>query len=395
MATKKRVPEIRFQGFSGEWDKKEFVELVYRMTAMSDHSNLPRVEYEDIISGESRLNKDVSQKSCLKKGIEFKPEDILFGKLRPYLNNCLLPSFKGLAVGDFWVLRANASSPHFVYYLTQGIQFQYIANVSSGSKMPRADWSLVSTEGFFCPPCISEQSQIGSFFQNLDAQITLHQRKLSKLDAVKKSMLEKMFPREGAAVPEIRFQGFQGKWESKRLGEIYTERNERGNESLQILSVSIHTGISSGELDDEALGKQVRRSKDKSLYKHVYAGDIVLNMMRAWQGAIGVATIEGMVSPAYITAIPNGSIYPLFMDCSLRRVQIIAQMDNLSYGVTDFRKRLYWDSFVRVESLIPSVPEQQKIAVFFTQLDSLISLQQRELDKLRNIKQAYLEKMFV
>jgi type I restriction enzyme, S subunit len=194
--------------------------------------------------------------------------------------------------------------------------------------------------------------------------------------------------------PQIRFKGFEAAWQRKRLGEIYTERNERGNDSLPILSVSIHSAVSNGELDSETLGKKVRRSEDKSLYKHVYAGDLVLNMMRAWQGALGVAKIEAMVSPAYITAIPDRTIYPLFMDCGLRRPQVVASMDKLSYGVTDFRKRLYWDSFVRVDFDIPSVSEQQKITDFFAHLDSTIALHQRKHDKLVTLKKAMLQKMF-
>ena len=139
--------------------------------------------------------------------------------------------------------------------------------------------------------------------------------------------------------PNIRIKGFDGDWEQRSLGDIYTERNERGNDSLQILSVSIHGGVSDGELDEEGLGKVVRRSEDKSTYKHVYEGDLVFNMMRAWQGAIGVVKTEGMISPAYISAIPNTSVYPPFMDYVLRRKEAIDQINNLSYGVTDFRKR--------------------------------------------------------
>ena len=142
-------------------------------------------------------------------------------------------------------------------------------------------------------------------------------------------------------IPNIRLKGFEGEWEEKTLGELYTERNERGNDSLQILSVSIHDGVSDGELDEEGLGKVVRRSEDKSTYKHVYEGDLVFNMMRAWQGAIGVVKSEGMISPAYISAIPNGDVYPPFMVFALRRKSAVDQINNLSYGVTDFRKRLY------------------------------------------------------
>lgn len=203
-----------------------------------------------------------------------------------------------------------------------------------------------------------------------------------------------MIKETGSKSPRVRFKGFVEAWKQKRLGEIYIERNERGNDSLQILSVSIHSGVSNGELDIETLGKQVRRSEDKSLYKHVYAGDLVLNMMRAWQGAIGVAASEGMVSPAYITAVPNEAIYPPFMDFSLRRSQIVAQMNNLSYGVTDFRKRLYWDSFIRVAVHISSVAEQKKITDYLSRLDDVITLHQRKHDKLVALKQAMLQKMF-
>lgn len=179
-------------------------------------------------------------------------------------------------------------------------------------------------------------------------------------------------------VPKIRFKGFHDDWEQRKLGDIYVERNERGNTELDILSVSIHHGISKNELGTDELGKSVRRSDDKSLYKHVYYGDLVFNMMRAWQGAIGVARNEGMVSPAYISAIPDGSVFPEYMDYCLRRKCIINQINNLSYGVTDFRKRLYWEPFTRVTIMIPSVDEQRKITDVLSRLDHLITLHQKK-----------------
>ena len=171
---------------------------------------------------------------------------------------------------------------------------------------------------------------------------------------------------------------FPFSWEQRKLGELYTERNERGDDTLQILSVSIHSGVSDGELDTDGLGKMVRRSEDKSTYKHVYAGDLIFNMMRAWQGAIGTTKSEGMISPAYISAIPSDEVYPPFMSYLLRRKEAINQINNLSYGVTDFRKRLYWDSFVRVSCLLPSVEEQRYITEVLEKNDTLITLHQRE-----------------
>ena len=142
------------------------------------------------------------------------------------------------------------------------------------------------------------------------------------------------------------------------------------------MSVSIHTGVSDGELDADSLGKLVRRSEDKSTYKHVFDGDLIFNMMRAWQGAIGIAKTEGMVSPAYISAVSNEEVYPPFMNYLLRRKDIISQINNLSYGVTDFRKRLYWDSFIRVSCQLPQKDEQRLIANALESLDNLITLHQ-------------------
>jgi len=195
-------------------------------------------------------------------------------------------------------------------------------------------------------------------------------------------------------VPEIRFKGFDAEWKQRKLGDLYTERNECGNDSLQFLSVTIHSGVSDGELDSDQNGKNVRRSEDKSMYKHVYSGDLVFNMMRAWQGAIGVARSEGMISPAYISAIPNAEVYPPFMNYLMRRKESINQINTLSYGLTDFRKRLYWDSFVKVSCQLPIVSEQKQITDLFEQLDNLIAFQKRKVERLKNAKKAMLTKLF-
>ena len=138
------------------------------------------------------------------------------------------------------------------------------------------------------------------------------------------------------------------------------------------------------------MGKQVRRSEDKSLYKHVHYGDLVFNMMRAWQGAIGVVKSEGMISPAYVSATPDSSIFPEFMDYCLRRDYVINQINNLSYGVTDFRKRLYWESFIRVDVMLPLAGEQKQITRILRSLDCLITLHQHKSKVLRFAKKLFL-----
>ena len=187
------VPEIRLEGFEGEWKEKEFSKLVKRVTQSSNSDSLPKVEFEDIVSGQGQLNKDISSKFDNRKGIHFKPGYTLYGKLRPYLNNWLLPKFEGVALGDFWVFDPNGNDSNFIYYLVQSNRYQKVANDTSGTKMPRSDWKSVSTTIFAIPQTITEQQAIGSYFSNLDNLINSHQEKISQLETLKKKLLQDMF----------------------------------------------------------------------------------------------------------------------------------------------------------------------------------------------------------
>ena len=184
------VPEVRFPGFNGDWEHRKFEEIAVRSSVICSDANLPRVEYEDIVSGAGRLNKDIYSKESSKSGIAFHQGDVLYGKLRPYLQNWLLPAFDGLAVGDFWVLRPQNADSSFLYRLIQSRQFDEVANQSTGTKMPRADWKLVSKTVFSIPSNICEQAAIGTYFTALDKLITLHQRKLEEMKKEKKALMQ-------------------------------------------------------------------------------------------------------------------------------------------------------------------------------------------------------------
>ena len=182
-------------------------------------------------------------------------------------------------------------------------------------------------------------------------------------------------------------------WKRYTFGDIYTERKEPGSEELPLLMVSIHSGVSDGEVDEEDLPKKVKRIEDKSQYKKAVSGDLVFNMMRAWQGAIGTVRTTGMVSPAYIVAKPNDEVYPLFMDYYTRTPQMINQIDRQSYGVTDFRKRLYWDSFIPIACTLPSIEEQRKIAAILTTQDKVIELKEKRLGEKQRQKKYLMQQL--
>lgn len=188
------VPEIRFKGYTDAWEQRKFSDIALRESTVQESSrDFPSVEYEDVIAEAGRLNKDVNQKEVAKKGIVFDGSQVLYGKLRPYLHNWLSPDFSGVAVGDWWVLKPIKVDKSFLYRLIQTQQFDDIANQSTGSKMPRADWNLVSNLEFAVPVSGDEQYKIGGYFSSLDTLIALHQRKLDELKNMKKTLLQQMF----------------------------------------------------------------------------------------------------------------------------------------------------------------------------------------------------------
>ena len=240
---------------------------------MSTDKN-PAVEYEDVIPEYGLLNKNIKLKNIYKKGIAFDKNKILYGKLRPYLHNWLSPKFKGVAIGDWWVLSPINVDKNFLYRIIQTQKFDEVANQSSGSKMPRADWNLVSNTKFMVPQDITEQKEIGAFFSQLDYLITLHQRKFNQLKKLKSYFLQNMFPAKAQKVPQIRFKGFSGDWEQRKLGEVFKIRTEKnGNKYTRknVLAVSDEYGC----VNQIKLHGRSFAGEDISNYKIVHIGDIV------------------------------------------------------------------------------------------------------------------------
>ena len=165
-------------------------------------------------------------------------------------------------------------------------------------------------------------------------------------------------------------------WEIRRIATLYEESKETGREDLPILMVSINTGISEGEVGDDDRIRKVVRSEEKSVYKVVHRNDLAYNMMRAWQGGFGAAQVEGLVSPAYVVARPKCELDSRYVEALLRTPIFTEKIRGLSYGVADFRLRLYWTYFKNLRICFPPLEEQRQIADFITaeskKLDALI-----------------------
>ena len=403
MTKKSDAPAIRFKGFSDAWEQRKFEEIAVRSSVICSDDTLPRVEYEDIVSGTGRLNKDIYAKQSIKSGIAFHQGDVLYGKLRPYLQNWLLPTFDGLAVGDFWVLQPQNADSSFLYRLIQSRQFDEVANQSTGTKMPRADWKLVSKTVFSIPSNISEQAAIGTYFTALDSLITLHQRKFEKLTNVKKSMLEKMFPQNGSSYPEIRFKGFTDPWEQRKLGELVDRvvRKNTNNESTLPLTISAQYGL----VDQITYFNNRVASRDVSNYYLVLNGEFAYNKSTSDGYPFGAVKRldlyeKGVLSTLYIVFAPkkeqqiDSDYLTVFFDTDRwhKGVAERAAEGARNHGLLNISAEDFFD----IDLSVPKdIVEQKQIGAFIRQLDNLITLHQRELEKLQNIKKSMLEKMFV
>ena len=161
-------------------------------------------------------------------------------------------------------------------------------------------------------------------------------------------------------------------WKVRRNFVLFRELKVSGHADLPVLSVSIHSGVSSEELSDEENIRSIIKIEDRTSYKEVKPGDVAYNMMRAWQGGIGAVSVHGMVSPAYVVARPNSALAADYFELLYRCPAFIRQMDSGSKGITDFRKRLYWDDFKNLLTLVPPRDEQSTIVLLIAELSKKI-----------------------
>ncbi|CAH2762084.1 restriction endonuclease subunit S [Erysipelothrix amsterdamensis] len=390
----KNKPDIRFDGFNEDWEQCKLIDIVNRVNKSSNSNVLPKVEFEDIVSGEGRLNKDVFLKLDDRKGILFEPENILYGKLRPYLKNWLFPNFSGVALGDFWVFKAtNISVPSFDFYLIQSDNYQKVANDTSGTKMPRSDWKKISATDFAIPGK-QEQHQIGVFFQSLDNLITLHQRELENYKLLKKGFLQKLFPSNGDTNPSIRFDGFTDAWEQRKLGDEFEKVNERNDGtfgkdkwiSVAKMYFQEPEKVQSNNIDTRTY---VMREGDIAFEGHPNAN---FKFGRFVANDIGAGVVSELF-PIYRHKVEYDNNYWKHAIQLESIMQPIYAKSITSSGNSS--NKLDPKHFLRQAVYVPRIDEQYEIGGFFRNLDNLITLHQRELDNYKELKKGFLQKMFV
>ena len=284
------------------------------------------------------------------------------------------------------------------YFLSNAIQSDYVqkglANRTLKTAIPmKINKDEIGKVSVMLPVSATEQQQIGTYFRNLDNLITLHQRKYDKLCVLKKSMLDKMFPKGGSLYPEIRFAGFTDPWEQRKLGELYKEVSEKNDLTYgrdRIISVA-----------HMYFNPVVYVTEDDYLktYNVMRLGDIAFEGNRSKNFAHGRLvenTIgDGIVSHVFKVFRPIQPFDLMYWKYSINNEKAMKDVLTRSTKASTMMHELVAKDFLNEEIAVPSLEEQRQIGAFFDRLDSLITLHQRKLELLRNIKKSMLDKMFV
>lgn len=260
-------------------------------------------------------------------------------------------------------------------------------------------WPKLKRTPLFLPP-LPEQTAIAGFLDDktakIDELVGIKRRQIALLGERKQILIQNAVTKGLNPTAPMKDSGVDwignipAHWEVKRNATLFQERKDAGSERLPVLSVSIHSGVSTKELSDEENIRSAIKIQDRTAYKEVLAGYIAYNMMRAWQGGIGAVKVHGMVSPAYVVAKPTKDLDAEYFELLYRTPAFIWQMDAQSKGITDFRKRLYWDGFRELVTLIPPLGEQQKIvkncALASNKINAAITIKQNQITKLNEYK---------
>ena len=325
------------------------------------------------------------------------PNDFVINKMNVVIGSLGLSKYFGAFSQVYLVYKSKSSqiSINYYFYLFSNPPFyKSLIKYCTGIMELRESLNKADFKKIVLPfPDIDTQTAIANFLDKKTAKIDnaiAQKEKLIALLKEKKQIIIQNAVTKGLN-PNAKMKDFGVEWiggipewwEVVANKVLFSERNENGDENLPILSVSIHSAVSSEELrDDENIRGKIK-IQDKSHYKRVEVNDIVFNMMRAWQGAIGVVKTKGMVSPAYIVSKPlKNQINSTYFEYLYRTSVYIHQMNRVSKGITDFRKRLYWDEFKQITTLLPPTIEQkqivQHIATQSIKIDKAIGMQAKK-----------------
>ena len=409
----RKAPEIRFKGFTDDWEQRK----VGDTCKINGRIGFRGYTEKDIISKEAggvltfsptnivdnKLTMDCKNTYITREKYDESPEimikngDILFVKTGSTLGKSALVT--GLDEDasinpQIVVMRVEeGTEAFFSNVLTTQDVLKQVTAVRIGGAVPTMTETELKNFVYYEPTSKAEKNKIGEYFSNLDNLITLHQRKHKKLLSVKKSMLEKMFPQNGAKVPEIRFEGFTDDWEQRKFSELYARSSEKNDGSI---GMDKNITVATMQFKNDV---KVSTTEYLKTYYTFKLGDIAFEGHQSKEFRYGRFVENdignGIVSHIFAVFRPIQEYDLYFWKYAINNETLMQRILARSTKASTMMHDLVTNDFLNETFLVPSVKEQKQIGAFLNKLDNLITLHQRELDKLVNIKKSMLETMFV
>ncbi len=386
----KKSPQLRFEGFTDDWEERKLGEIfnyeqptkyIVKSTEYDDNFNTPV-----LTAGKSFLLGYTDEISGIKNATVENPV-VIFDDFTTGSHYVDFP-FK-IKSSAMKLLSLNDNSDNFYF------MFNTLKNIKYVPQSHERHWISKFSSFEIYKPSQEEQQKIGAFFKQLDETIALHQRKLDLLKEQKKGYLQKMFPKNGAKVPELRFEGFADDWEERKLGELVEQiirEVPKPNKPYYRMSVRSHAKGTFKQFVDNpenvAMDKLFVVKKD----------DLVVNITFAWEHAIAVVNEENdglLVSHRFPTYRADGKSDIEFLHHVVSKENFRRKLEFISPGGAGRNRVLNKKDFLKLKIFVPKIEEQQKIGSFFKQLDNTIALHQRKLDLLKEQKKGFLQKMFI
>ena len=408
-SVKKKVPELRFPGFTDDWEERKLGDYSENTfgggtpkTGIDEYwtGDIPWIQSSDLKKEQLynvQPSKFITDDAVKNSATKLVPKNSIAIVTRVGVGKLALLPFEYATSQDFLSLSNLKVDKWFGIYSTYTMLQKELNNIQGTSIKGITKPELLKKK-MRTPSLIDEQSKIGTLFKQLDDIIALHQSKLDLLKEQKKGFLQKMFPKNGAKVPELRFAGFADDWEDCKLEEVLRERNNQQSQSLEnpLVSFTVEKGVTP-KTDRYEREQLVVGDKSSKKYKVTVLNDIVYNPANLKFGAISRNKYGNAVfSPIYITFVVNNDVTtPEFIEMFVTRNDFIKRALKYQQGTVYERQSVSPADLLSMVLYLPGKAEQEKIGSFFKQLDDTIDLHQRKLDLLKEQKKGFLQKMFV
>ena len=400
-------PKIRFKGCSGEWKETTLGQLStnykYGINAAAipydgrnKYLRITDIDENTRVFSQDNLTSPGTDLSCCNEYL-LEDGDITVARTGASVGKSHIyhPTDGKVYFAGFLIrarLNENVDKDCVFYNTLTDKYAKYIRLVSQRSGQPGVNVEELKGYTLNLPCNKDEQKALGAYFQHLDSLIQSATKKIESLKQVKEASLQSMFPQEGETTPRVRFKGFEGEWEKVRASNVFKTFNEKNRPDLPVLSATQDRGM----VTRESIGYNIFHDKsNEATYKHILPGQFIIHL-RSFQGGFAHSSIEGIASPAYTIMEFKDKTrhFDLYWKYIFVSKEFVKRLELITYGIRDGRS-ISFEEFSEMYFTVPSYEEQKKIASYITTLDRQITLQIQRLEKLKQIKAACLDKMFV